>query len=297
MGVPLTHALAQNQKRAMDQARATQDGANHGATTLETQETGPSSGKVIYVYNILALDHVVEQPPVFPHFAIPACQKGQKFSYTLLPEFVKIPFTKPGTTEMYYKSEDGRKAATSLMNPMAFPSTDWNAQVQKWDTGDQFGNNLNMFGCWWSLKAPDDPTLDEEIKIFKDRWMKTMQELINAAETLNAQGNRKDISPLMHFAMDYAGKQAQWHMSTEHMISCPNCGALVKDGIAYHKNDFGDKCVLDWEKTYQAGAVKLEDVPFEKRWWNDPAAEEELEPAGVPASAAPAARKTKARRT
>ena len=81
------------------------------------------------------------------------------------------------------------------------------------------------------------------------------------------------------------------------MISCPNCGALVKDGLAYHKNEFGEKCILDWEKTYQAGAVKLEDVPFEKRWWSDPAAEEELEPAGVPASAAPAARKTKARRT
>jgi len=288
MGIPLTATMAQNQTRAQANARATQESANHGATTLETQETGKDPGYLLYVYNILNLPHYVEQPPIFPRFYIPPCPADDKFSYTLLPAFVKVPFTKPGTTEMYYKSEDGRKAATSLMNPMAFPSTDWNAQVQKWETGDQFGNNLNMFGCWWSLKAPDDPELTKEIKIFKDRWMKTAQELIAAAETLNAQGNRKDISPLMHFAMDYMGLQAPWHMASVHRVACPNCGELVNEGIAYHKNAFGDRCILDWEKAYQAGAVKLEDVPAEKRWWSEPSTEEELEPARAQANSAPA---------
>jgi hypothetical protein len=196
----------------------------------------------------LSLDHHVQQPPVFPDFYIPPCPRDKKFSHTLLPPFVKIPFTKPGTTEMYYKSEDGRKAATSLMNPMAFPSTDWNAQIQKWETGDQFGNNLNMFGCWWSLRAPDDPELEKEIKIFKERWMKTAQELIAAGETLNAQGNRKDISPLMHFAMDYMGLQAPWHMASVHRVACPNCGELVNEGISYHKNEFGERCIIDMER-------------------------------------------------
>jgi hypothetical protein len=141
--------MAQDQRRAKQQAKATQDGANHGATMIETQDIGKEAGYVIYVYNILDREHKVEQPPIFPGVIIPACKPNQKVSFTMLPAYVKEPYFKPGTTEMYYKNVDGRKAAMSLLNPSAFPGTVWEAQVQKWDSGDQYGNNLNAFGVWW----------------------------------------------------------------------------------------------------------------------------------------------------
>ncbi len=54
--IPVTHTMAQDQRRAMTQARATQDQQNHGATTIETQDVGKEAGYVIYVYNILDRD-------------------------------------------------------------------------------------------------------------------------------------------------------------------------------------------------------------------------------------------------
>ena len=253
MGIPVTHTLSQDQKRAMSQAKMTQDNQNHGTTTIDAQDSGKDPGYVIYVYNILEREYIVQQPPLFPAFLIPACEKGKRFSFTILPAFVKETYVKPGTTEFYYKNVDGRKAATSLLNPSAFPGTSWESQQQKWETGDQFGNNLNALGVWWSLTMPEETEkLDREIKVFKGRVQTTLNDLIRRAEELAAAGDLKNITPLMHFAMDYMGKQAPWHMSSQHKISCPNCGDPVNEGIAYHRNSFGDKCIIDRERYERA---------------------------------------------
>lgn len=243
--VPLTYRLAQDQSRALAAARAQQNNENHSATTIETQDAGKEPGYVIYVYNVLDREHIVRQPPLFPGVVIPACKPGNKVAYTVLPPFVKEPYCKPGSTEYYYKSVDGRKAATSLLNPSAFPGIAWESQLQTWKADDQYGNNLNSLGVWWSLTKPDEEKLAREIKMFVDRATKTMNELITLAEGYHANGDLRYISPLMHFAMDYLGKQATWHMPHYHMITCPNCGEVVKEGIAYHKNSMGEKCIID----------------------------------------------------
>jgi hypothetical protein len=201
------------------------------------------------------MDHVVNQPPLFPAYRIPACPKGEKFAYNIMPAFVKLPFTRKDDTERYFTIEDGRKSATSLLNPAAFPGTRWESQVQDWSQSgfqDQVGNNLNSFGCFWSLTRPDEEEkLDEEIKIFKGIVNRTMEELVKQGEIFAAEGNLKAISPRIHFAMDYFGKQAQWHMTSEHMVHCGICGERVKEGIAYHKNSMGEKCIVDVVKYKQ----------------------------------------------
>lgn len=247
--IPVTYTMAQDQRRAITQAKATQDNANHGATIIETQDEGQAPGYVIYVYNIIDREWLVEQPPLFPGVRIPACKPGQKFSYTIFPPFVKEPYNKPGTTEMYYKKVDGRKCVTSLLNPSAFPGTSWDSQTQFWDSGDQYGNNLNEFGVFWSLTTPDEEVqLDKEIAIFRQRVVKTMNSLVRRGEELAAAGDLKSISPLHHFAMDYLGKTAPWHMAAHHMVTCPNCGDPVREGIAYHRNSFGEKCIVDEDR-------------------------------------------------
>lgn len=249
MPVPLTHTLAQDQKNAMRQAQAMAEKENHGALTLITQDRIHEPEYLIYVYNILEQEHIVRQPPLFATFHIPACKRGEKFAYTVLPAFVNEVYQKAGTTELTYKSLDGRKAATSLLNPGAFPGTSWEGQIYDWKTDDQTGNNLNKYGCFWSLTRPDEKDkLEVEIKIFRDIVRKTMEDLIKEAEEKFESGERRLITPRMHFAMDYLGKQAPWHMSMKHMISCPNCGDSVQEGISYHKNAFGEKCVIDMER-------------------------------------------------
>jgi len=278
--IPVTHTIAQDQRRAMSQAKATQDNANHGATVIETQDEGHAAGYVIYVYNILNREWVIEQPPLFPGVRIPACKPGQKFAYTVFPAFVKVSYNKPGTTEMYYKNVDGRKCVTSLLNPSAFPGTNWESQTHFWDTGDQFGNNLNEFGVFWSLTMPDEEEqLDREIGIFRQRVLKTMNELVRRGEELAASGDLKSIAPLHHFAMDYLGKSAPWHMTAHHMITCPNCGDPVREGIAYHRNSFGEKCIVDEDRYARMldRQRQLEAVPKPKAAAPAPAAPEEEE--------------------
>lgn len=254
--IPITHQLAADQRRATAQARALQEGANHAAAILSTQDEGRDPDYVIYVYNILNREYTVQQPPLFPNFRIPECPPGEEFSYTVLPAFVNERYEKPGTTEFYYKRVDGRKAATSLLNPDTFPGTQWEAQLNERPSGngDQYGNNLNAYGVFWSLTRPDDPKLKNEIKMFKRRVEKTMRELITLGNQLHAAGDLKSISPLMHFAMDYFNLQAPWHQTTAHLVPCPNCGAPVREGVAYHRNDFGDRCIIDPER-YAASVI------------------------------------------
>ena len=248
------------------------DGENQDGLRLEVQDVPREATYVIYVYNVIDMAHLVEAAPKWPKFRIPACPKGEFFSFTTLPAFTKEKFWKVSDpNEFYYKTMDGRKDATTLLNPEAFPGTDWDAQRANWDTQitaiTGSNNNRNKFGCFWSLTEPDinapskhikGGTLRDEINLFKEYVLKTMNSLVKAAEILVAQRKMDEVTPYMHFAMDYLGKQATWHMNSDHMVTCPTCGDTIKDGIAYHKNSFGDRCIVDEERCIRLGILKAE---------------------------------------
>jgi hypothetical protein len=111
--------------------------------------------------------------------------------------------------------------------------------------------NMNALGVFWSPLAPDDPKLEAQIKKFRARVDRTMDALVKEGNRLNASGKLGDISAMMHFAMDYFGLQATWHMSHRHKTECPNCGELVLEGVAYHKNGSGDDCIIDYDRYAQ----------------------------------------------
>jgi hypothetical protein len=249
-----THAIAEKQNRAMNYGQAKQYSENYGDVTLAVTDEGPDAEYVIHIYNILSLRHEVNQPPNFPRFVVPPCAPGQRFSHTTIPAFIRNRYQKTGTNEYYYQREDGRKSATSLLNPSVHPTSPWETQIQDITPGDprvasdQFGNNLNAYGVFWSLTEPDSPELDEEIALVRQRVERTMKALVEQAETFYSANDRKSISPRMHFAMDYLGLSAPWHQSTARMTPCPNCGMHVREGLAYHKNEFGEKCIIDRKK-------------------------------------------------
>lgn len=256
MGEQLIYKLAEKQNRGRQAGRAMESQAA-GEVTLEVSDEGPNKvDEVIHIYNIVpGLRHDPRcQPPNFPMFKVPYCEPGAKFGHTTIPAMIKNPYTKPGTNEHYYLREDGRKSATSLLNPSVHPSSPWETQLKEIVPGtqgtaqDQTGNNLNAFGVFWSLTPPNDPALDQEIQLFKERVERTFKTMVDEAESFYAAGDRRSITPRMHFAMDYLGLSAPWHQSTARMMPCPNCGMHVREGLAYHKNEFNEKCIIDREK-------------------------------------------------
>lgn len=253
---PGIYTIAKKQNRANSAARG-KEAEFAGETELQVTDEGPDDVKhVIHIYNCIpGLRHdPIQQPPNFALFKVPYCEPGQKFGHTTIPGFVRNRYNRPGTSEYYYQREDGSKSATSLLNPSVHPASPWETQLQEIAPGtpgvatDQFGSNLNAYGVWWSRTAPDDASLAEEIELFKQRAERTFKALVEQAEQLYAANERKAITPRMHFAMDYLGLSAPWHQSTARMTPCPNCGMQVREGLAYHKNEFGEKCIIDRAK-------------------------------------------------
>lgn len=282
--------MAKDQKNAIKIAKARMDSENRGQAQLIASDEPMKQPYFVYLINVLDREYYIEQPPLFSSYHIPRCPKGKEFSWNKIGAFLLEPYTKPGTFDTFYTKVDGRKVATSLLNPSAYPGIVWESQLQSWDAPDQVGNNLNAFGVFWTLTDPtsEDPEekehLEHEVKIFKERARVTLQELIKQAEQYAAQNDLKSISPTMHFAMDYFGKQAAWHMTAEHMISCPNCGETVKDGIAYHRNSFGERCIINVEKyTVMVRARRAAEAALP----DDVAEDEEEEEVTVPAAPAP----------
>jgi hypothetical protein len=215
------------------------------AIALETNDD-PENLDVIYVYNTISMEHIVEQPPLFPHMVIPACPKGQAFIHTLLPRYVNEVYEDYTRESRRYKRVDGRICATSLLNPAVHPRNPWEMQFREMKThGDQEGNNLNIYGVFWSLTHPTDPKLNDELSLMKTVVRKTMNFLVVEGDKHLAAGTRHMITPRMHFAADYLKFTAPWHTSHDHMIDCPNCGENIKEGLAYHRNQFGERCILD----------------------------------------------------
>lgn len=251
-----------------------------GSVSLETNDD-PENLDVIYVYNTLNREHIIEQPPLFPHMVIPACPAGQTFIHTLLPRYVNEVYEDYAHESRRYKRVDGRICATSLLNPAVHPRNPWEMQFREMKThGDQEGNNLNAWGVFWSLTHPDDPKLKDELALMKAVVRTTMNRLVVEADKQNAAGRRDLITPNMHFAADYLKFTSIWHTSHDHMIDCPNCGENIKEGLAYHRNAFNLMCIIDWERTVKAGIKTRADVPVEMRWWKDePVAEAEAEEA------------------
>lgn len=257
--------------KAIDKGRAMEANENNRGTRLQAQY-GRRVDKFIFLYNILAgWDFpAVTQPPTFPMFKIPEIPKGEDFSFTLLPEMVNEIYAKPGTDEILYITRPGTEAANSLVNPDQHPGNPFEAQfrdISKFGNRDMGGTNLNDLGVWWSWTEPDDAKLVEEINRMRKRVDGTMRALIKEANHLNVtKGGPEQITPLHHFAMDYFHLQSIWHSSMEHLVPCPNCAQPVRQGIAYHKNEFGDRCIIDrdrYEAAIELARPKRREVPRE----------------------------------
>lgn len=234
------------------------------ATLSPDFRSNSDTGDLIRIYNVLPLQHSnINRSKPYTSVTIPACEEGKKVSEPfVLPSVVNSPYSPLGSFEVKYNGEDGRRRAMDIINP-ANIGLDQDVAASKSADGqiDQEGNNLNDLGVFWTELAPDDPGLDVLIAKFKARAEKTLNVFINNAKVKEATGKIGSINALERFAVAYFGIKTSWNQVHEHKVSCPNCGDDIKSGIALHRNQFGDKCVLDWKRAYETGGVKKDEIP------------------------------------
>jgi hypothetical protein len=134
------------------------------------------------------------------------------------------------------------------------------------------GTDLRAQGVFWTRNNP--PTEAEVAKAHK-RIEKYYRGLLEKATALE-YSNPKELAERLqnedyHLAADYFGEEFSWHKKRVKKVApvvkseCPNCGNEIKRGIAFHFDPDTGLCVLDWKRAYEAGKVKLEDVPESKR--------------------------------
>lgn len=221
----------------------------------------------LYVFNIAPRSFQVRRPPSFPLVTLAKCAVGKPYELVArVPSTVNEKWIDADSGEPRYKGITGERFATDLLNPANLGIDIWQEITDENESWIDHGtDDLTRRGVFWTRNQVPS---EEELAQAKSRMERHYRTLIAQAEDLSHDPKRiKEIGREHHAAADYFGLKATWHVIAEAPSFCPNCGEPIKAGLPYHRNSFGDKCVLDWKRTVAAGAAKKEDVPEELRWW------------------------------
>ena len=271
-----THEITATHMPGTGKARSMEIAGNAGPWTLVPNAI-PMTGKTIKIYSVLPFDFgEINRAAPYSRVHLNVCKDGCKVSEPfVIPPFVRQQKGVMGKFEVTFNYADGREIASDILNPTLGPNwRDPNCQDIKvnndlWSGGfSNIGNNLNDYGYFWTTIDRDDPALDPLIEKFRARAVITLNRHAQDAVQKETDGAMKSITRLEYFACAYLGVQLRSAAIVQRMSSCPNCGESIKDGIAYHRNQFGI-CVIDWQRTVAAGVVKKADVPEEMRWFKE----------------------------
>ena len=213
-----------------------------------------------------------EQPhPIYRNVVIPACPKDQRYiTFMRITHPVQIATVDPDNVSgpLKWFFENAKRAALCVCNP-SYVGNDLSVQDKEIANEYQIASsesNLTQQGVFASLN--EVPT-EEELKKAEGRrtaYYKRIFEEMNGLFRSNPKEAQERLGLDHHLAAEMFAIDVDWHKLTTPKIECPNCGEKIKEGIAFHYLN-GNRCVLDWERAYLAGAVKKEDVPETFRWW------------------------------
>ena len=228
----------------------------------------------VYIYSIASKKLERRIPPMIPCLILKACPADQDYI-----EVAKLehPYQQADRDvdngEVRIRFHDARKVAQDIVCPDA---VDMDSAISVESTSS--GNDYRAQGVFWSLNNP--PTA-EEVKKARQRVEKYYRALLERAQTLEYT-NPKELNERLnedyHLAADYFGEEYSWHKirtrkaPTAAKVECPFCGESIKSGVAFHKGEDGDLCILDWKRAYEAGKVTLKQIPEVKRWEGFPSA-------------------------
>ena len=218
--------------------------------------------------------------PIYRNVVIPACPKDKRYiTFMRITHPVQIVTVDPDNVSgpLKWVFENAKRCALCVCNP-SYVGAD--LSVQDKDIPHQYQissseSNLTQQGVFASLN--EIPTEDELKRAEQRRvaYYKAIFERMNGLFRSDPKKAQEELGIDHHLAAEMFAIDVDWHKITTPKIECPNCGEKIKEGIAFHYFN-GNRCVLDWEKAYLAGAVKKEEVPVERRWWKDEKSREQL---------------------
>jgi hypothetical protein len=222
----------------------------------------------VYLYNVSEEVYKVSRPPIAKEIILVGRPKGKKFQVCgRFPQPMVLPRTSVDQSAMGFDTLDARRFAMDVINSENL-TLNQDAVI---DARNSFsvGHDLGKKGVFWSLNGPGnvgkrgpngeellaEPT-EKEINRAYDRMEGYYKFLIDQADTVQASAPAKlgeILSPEHHAACEYFGEERQWHAKRSRPADCPNCGARIKEGMAYHIDASGDLCIIDWERTVKSG--------------------------------------------
>ncbi len=226
----------------------------------------------VFVHSISKRSH--DQPnAVYGNVIIPACPKDKR--YITVRRIVHPtgraevnPDNVSGPSKMFWLN--GKGLALSIVNP-SFVGNDLSVQDREIAAESQLhmGDcDLLKQGVFASLN--EEPT-EEELKKAEKRREEYYRFRFEQANGL-ARSNPRALQDLLtldhHMAAEMFAIDVDWHRVTSPKVECAQCGEKIKEGLSHHFAN-GRICVLDWERAYLAGAIKKEDVPEGREWWED----------------------------
>jgi len=220
----------------------------------------------VWIYSISSKEFERRLPPHVPRLTLKACPPTHEY---VLVAKLSHPFEQADrdvdSGEVRIRFHDARKVAQDIVCPDA-PDMDSPISLESRSSG----TDLRSQGIFWSLNNP--PTA-EEIKKARGRvegYYRSLLERATALEYSNPKELAERLNEDYHLAADYFGEEYSWHKvrvkKAASKVPCSVCGEDIKAGVAFHKDEQGDYCILDWQRAYEAGRVTLKQVPENKRW-------------------------------
>lgn len=220
----------------------------------------------VYLYSISNKEFERRLPPHIPRLLLRACPADKEYI-----EVARLahPFEQNDrnvdTGDVIVRSHHAQKVAQDIVCPDA-PNMDAPVSPESMSSG----TDLRAQGLFWSLNNP--PT-DAEVKAAvqrKEKYYRGLLERATSLEYTNPAELAQRINEDYHLAADYFGEEYSWHKQrvrkSVSKVPCSVCGEDIKPGVAFHKDDAGDYCILDWKRAYEAGRVTLKQVPASHAW-------------------------------
>lgn len=228
----------------------------------------------VFIYSVSNKTFEIRRPPQIPLLVLKACPADKDYIQVakLADPFLQTD-RNVDTGMVVTFSHPAAQIAQDIVCPDA-PNMD--AAVSPGSASS--GTDLRAQGIFWSLNNPPTP---EEVAKANKRVETYYLDLLERAKVLEYQNPKElmeRINEDYHLAADYAAANFEgdwdfsWHrtkvrkVKSTGKVDCPYCGEQIKPGVAFHKGEDGDLCILDWKRAYEAGKVTLKQVPDEKRW-------------------------------
>jgi hypothetical protein len=215
---------------------------------------------LVYIYNVSPIGKKWHQAG-FDFYYVPPCEPGNEVSEPIfrwkegqkvygIPEFVSYEYLKIDSTSW----------AVHLARELA-------SEILEIGPGKMADTDLRNKGFFASYNNP--PTA-AEIKECKDRWHKTLANIVSEADLIHSQGQRKGpdgqlINEEHTRAAAILGQKRAWAQGVILNVTCPGCGYDVPSNAPMHLGPGGCGTVIDWDAAIERGLKTVEDYHKSKK--------------------------------